>query len=78
MAFVLVSFVLTPFLGRDFFPSVDAGQILMHARTRVGTRVEETANQFADIQKAVRQIIPARAISTPLSTISACRAAAST
>jgi len=58
LAFVAASFALTPFLGRDFFPSVDAGQILMHARTRVGTRVEETANQFADIQKAVRQIIP--------------------
>ena len=52
------SFALTPFLGRDFFPSVDAGQILMHARTQIGTRVEESANQFAEIQKAIRQIIP--------------------
>jgi multidrug efflux pump subunit AcrB len=64
MAFVLISFVLTPFLGRDFFPSVDAGQILMHARTRVGTRVEESSNQFVDIQKAIRQIIPARDVDT--------------
>src|SRR5262245_33363315 len=58
LAFVAASFALTPFLGRDFFPSVDAGQILMHARVRVGTRVEESANQFAEIQKAIRQIIP--------------------
>ena len=58
LAFVASSFALTPFLGRDFFPSVDAGQILMHARTRVGTRVEESANQFAEITKAIRQIIP--------------------
>src|SRR5450631_190474 len=58
MIFVLASFALTPFLGRDFFPSVDAGQILMHARTQIGTRVEETASQFADIEKAIRQIIP--------------------
>src|SRR5712672_2262078 len=58
LAFVFGSFALTPFLGRDFFPSVDAGQILMHARTQVGTRVEESANQFAEIQKAIRQIIP--------------------
>jgi multidrug efflux pump subunit AcrB len=58
MAFVLGSFALVPYLGRDFFPSVDAGQILMHVRTRVGTRVEETANQFAEITKAIRQIIP--------------------
>src|SRR6202012_4256716 len=58
MAFVLASFALAPFLGRNFFPSVDSGQILMHARVPVGTRVEETANIFADIEKAIRQIIP--------------------
>src|SRR5262249_2108250 len=58
LIFVFGSFALLPFLGRDFFPSVDAGQILMHARLKVGTRVEESANQFAEIQKAIRQIIP--------------------
>ena len=42
LLFVIASFALAPFLGRDFFPSVDAGQILMHARIRVGTRVTET------------------------------------
>jgi len=62
MAFVLASFLLTPFLGRNFFPSVDSGQILMHARAPVGTRVEEAANQFAAIQKAIRQVIPPREI----------------
>jgi CzcA family heavy metal efflux pump len=55
---VLLSFALVPFLGRNFFPSVDGGQILMHARTPVGTRVEETANRFADIEKAIREVIP--------------------
>jgi multidrug efflux pump subunit AcrB len=55
---VLASFGLTPYLGRDFFPAVDAGQILMHARSQVGTRVEENANHFAEIQKAIRQVIP--------------------
>ena len=45
-------------LGRNFFPAVDAGNILMHVRTQVGTRVEETANQLADVQKAIRKIIP--------------------
>jgi CzcA family heavy metal efflux pump len=58
MSFVLLSFALTPFLGRNFFPSVDGGQILMHVRTQIGTRVEEAANQFAEVQKAVREIIP--------------------
>jgi multidrug efflux pump subunit AcrB len=58
LCFVVASFLLVPFLGRNFFPAVDGGQILMHVRTQVGTRVEETANQFAQIQKAIRQVIP--------------------
>ncbi|GAA3854095.1 efflux RND transporter permease subunit [[Pseudomonas] carboxydohydrogena] len=56
--FVALSFLLVPFLGRNFFPSVDAGQILIHVRTQIGTRVEETANQLADIQSVIRQTIP--------------------
>ena len=46
--------------GRNFFPSVDAGQILLHVRAPVGTRIEETAALFAEIEKAIRQIIPPR------------------
>ncbi len=61
---VIGSFALAPFLGRDFFPTVDAGQILMHARTRVGTRIEDSAQQFAEIQKAVRQLIPPTELAT--------------
>jgi CzcA family heavy metal efflux pump len=64
LGFVAVSFLLVPFLGRNFFPSVDAGNILMHVRTQVGTRVEETANQLADVQKAIRKIIPPQEIDT--------------
>jgi multidrug efflux pump subunit AcrB len=64
LCFVAVSFLLVPFLGRNFFPSVDAGAILMHVRTQVGTRVEETANQFAEIQKSIRGIIPPDEIDT--------------
>ena len=37
---------LTPSLGRDFFPSVDAGQIRLHMRAPTGTRIEETAVRF--------------------------------
>ena len=58
LALFSASFALVPYLGRDFFPSVDGGQILMHVRTPVGTRVEENARHFADIEKVVRQIIP--------------------
>jgi multidrug efflux pump subunit AcrB len=64
LAFVAVSFLLVPFLGRNFFPTVDAGNILMHVRTQVGTRVEETAGQLADVQKAIRKIIPPEEIET--------------
>ncbi len=64
LGFVAVSFLLVPFLGRNFFPAVDAGNILMHVRTQVGTRVEETANQLADVQKAIRKIIPPEEIDT--------------
>ncbi len=64
LAFVAASFVMVPYLGQNFFPSVDAGQILMHVRTQVGTRVEENAYQFADIQKAIRKIIPPDQIDT--------------
>jgi len=61
---VALSFLLVPYLGRNFFPSVDAGQILMHVRTQVGTRVEDAAGQFADIEKAIRKIIPPAEIET--------------
>jgi multidrug efflux pump subunit AcrB len=64
LGFVGLSFLLVPYLGQNFFPSVDAGQILMHVRTQVGTRVEETANQFADVTKVIRKIIPPDQIET--------------
>ena len=64
MAIVLLSFLLVPFLGSNFFPSVDSGQILMHARVPVGTRVEETASRFATIEAAIKKVIPADEILT--------------
>ena len=41
MGFVGISFILVPFLGRDFFPSVDSGQIKIHVRAPIGYRVEQ-------------------------------------
>jgi CzcA family heavy metal efflux pump len=61
---VALSFLLVPYLGRNFFPAVDSGSILMHVRTQIGTRVEESANQFADVQKAIRKVIPPGEIET--------------
>jgi multidrug efflux pump subunit AcrB len=57
---VLVSFVLMPFLGQNFFPSVDSGQILMHVRAQSGTRIEETARLFENVENTVRTVIPPR------------------
>jgi multidrug efflux pump subunit AcrB len=58
MGFVVLSFLLAPFLGRNFFPQVDGGQILMHVRAPVGMRIEETAARFGDVEKVIRGIIP--------------------
>ncbi|MDE2374729.1 MAG: efflux RND transporter permease subunit, partial [Hyphomicrobiales bacterium] len=69
LAFVIGSFALAPYLGRDFFPEVDGGQILMHVRTHVGMRVEETARQFAEIEKVIREIIPPREFETVVDNI---------
>ncbi|WP_090313685.1 efflux RND transporter permease subunit [Duganella sp. CF517] len=61
---VAASFVLVPFLGSNFFPAVDSGQVLIHARVPVGTRIEETAARFARIDQAIRRVIPASEIVT--------------
>ncbi len=55
---VLLSFALVPFLGRNFFPAVDAGQINLHVRAPVGTRLEETAALFDHVEDRIRQVIP--------------------
>jgi len=58
LAVVAASMLLVPFLGQDFFPSVDSGQITLHARTPAGTRVEDTTQTVAKIEREVRRIIP--------------------
>jgi len=55
---VLASCTLIPFLGRDFFPSVDAGQIRLHLRAPTGTRVEETEKIVAAVEARIRTVIP--------------------
>ena len=59
LAVVALSFLLVPFLGQNFFPSVDAGQITMHVRAPVGSRIEDTSAEFDRIARRIRQIIPA-------------------
>lgn len=57
--FCVVSFSIAPFLGRDFFPSVDAGQFRLHVRAPPGTRIEETARRFSQVEDVIRETIPA-------------------
>jgi multidrug efflux pump subunit AcrB len=56
--------LLTPPLGQDFFPSVDAGQFKIHVRARTGTRIEETALLCDHIDGTIRQHIPANELVT--------------
>jgi multidrug efflux pump subunit AcrB len=58
LGFIAVSFLLEPFLGRNFFPQVDGGQMLLHVRAPVGMRIEETAARFTEVEKAIREAIP--------------------
>jgi multidrug efflux pump subunit AcrB len=69
VAVVALSFLLTPFLGRNFFPAVDGGQIMLHVRVPVGTRLEDTAEQFGRIEEVIRQAIPAAETETVVDNI---------
>jgi len=56
--------LLTPPLGQDFFPNVDAGQFKIHVRARTGTRIEETALLCDHIDGTIREHIPAKELVT--------------
>ncbi len=64
MAFIIAGsimatpFLLLPFIGRDFFPDVDAGQMRLHVRAQPGTRLEETKIIFSRVEQEIRRIIP--------------------
>jgi CzcA family heavy metal efflux pump len=58
LAFCAASCLLTPFLGQDFFPKVDAGQMRLHVRAKTGTRVEETAALCDHVEELIRRTIP--------------------
>jgi multidrug efflux pump subunit AcrB len=52
------SFLLAPWLGRNFFPNIDSGAITLHVRAPIGTRIEDTAEEFDHIEDAVRRLVP--------------------
>ena len=68
-AMVFVSFALVPFLGRDFFPAVDAGQFRLHVRAPAGTRLESTQERFFQVGNAIREVIPPNEIQNVLDNI---------
>jgi CzcA family heavy metal efflux pump len=69
LVFCLLSAGLTYFLGRDFFPSVDAGQIRLHYRARTGLRIEESAKLADQINAEIRRTIPEKELVTVLDNI---------
>ena len=77
VAFMVIFFVFTmgsaallyPYLGEDFFPSVDSGQFKLHVRARTGTRIEDTAELCDRVDNTIRQLIPKSEIETIIDNI---------
>jgi CzcA family heavy metal efflux pump len=68
-AFCFLSLGLVFFLGRDFFPQVDAGLIRLHVRARPGLRVEETARLCDEVERVLRSEIPKEELQTVLDNV---------
>jgi CzcA family heavy metal efflux pump len=65
----LAAFLLAPFLGRNFFPSSDNGQFILHMRARSGTRIEETAKICDLVEGSIRQEVPSQEMDNILDNI---------
>ena len=66
---IVVSALLFPLLGRDFFPQVDAGQMRLHVRAPPGTRLEKTQEYFAEVEAQIRRTIGSDQIDVMLDNI---------
>ena len=66
LGFCALSCCLAFILGRDFFPSVDGGQIRLHMRLPTGTRIEETARVADEVEGVIRTLVPAAELGTVL------------
>jgi CzcA family heavy metal efflux pump len=69
LAGCVLSMALLPWVGRDFFPAVDAGQFKLHARAKTGTRIEEMARICDLIEIEIRKVIPPAEVATILDNI---------
>ncbi len=62
-------FLLFPWIGEDFFPSTDSGQIKLHLRAKTATRIEETAGICDLVEQSIRRVIPASEVSSVIDNI---------
>jgi len=69
LALCVSSFALLPWLGEDFFPAADAGQIKLHLRAPTATRIEETAALCDEVERSIRSQIPAQEIASLIDNI---------
>ena len=67
--FAIVSMGLIVFLGNDFFPYVDSGEMRLHVRCPSGTRIEEAERIFAAVEEEIRSVVPARELDSILDNI---------
>ena len=65
----LSAWALVPWLGENFFPDTDSGQLLLHLRAKTGTRIEETARLADLVENSIRQVIPAQEVESILDNI---------
>ncbi|MDF5726863.1 MAG: efflux RND transporter permease subunit [Rhizonema sp. PD38] len=68
-AFWVSAIVLLPFVGQDFFPSVDGGQFSLHVRALPGTRLEETEIIVSQVENVIRQTVPKENLNTIIDNI---------
>ncbi|MGO8764172.1 MAG: efflux RND transporter permease subunit [Limisphaerales bacterium] len=69
LAFCVCSWMLVEALGRNFFPTVDTGQFLLHLRAPTGTRIEETERLAGEVNAAVRKVVPSKELNGILDNI---------
>jgi multidrug efflux pump subunit AcrB len=68
-AFVVVSFAMSPLLGRSYFPRTDPGQFVISVKAPSGTRIELTDQYIARVESDVRSVVPSKDLNMIVSNI---------
>ena len=66
---VAVAAALFCFIGTDYFPQIDAGQMTLHVRAPPGMRIEQAEKLFQQVEETIRQIVPNNEIETIIDNI---------